>query len=458
MRVSVPILKKRNRRWASSEFAQNFIRSTKFQSFFKAYGRSVLSNLKHLRLCDLSLDLENRQAFSRTLSSFGELEELDIIRAKCVRAKTFKLSLPMLTSIHLEDLRGIEKITLDARRLRNVKVLDCTYAPYYDLVRLNIVNGESVESFMTSINPENATLRGLKNLKYLYASYLNKVSNHLFEMEQLKEIHLSSSYLVTDLFEQKRRYGRDDLKIYVHGLLWNGPNDPARLIPLQQSVYGPLSAEMFAFLAVNTSRLADVIPFYRCLDYSSITRVAPGLEMDVLKRFTGLNEILVDWWVRHPVPDIQRFLNLLSNFENITSLEFRIPSYLPQPQDLFDRLPEHSAIQSLTIYSAPPDLAFLFRMKQLNYLKVRWSADAELVRNVFKELPLLYSFTFDVLYTDTTIERVPPKHFKVFFGGTCKRKPFPTVNAAIKYIFRIKTTSSKKRKADDMEASVPPAV
>ena len=69
-------------RLVGGAFVQNFISSTRFESFFNAFSRSTLSNLKHLRLCDLSLDLKTKTAFNRILKLFGQLEQLDIIRAK----------------------------------------------------------------------------------------------------------------------------------------------------------------------------------------------------------------------------------------------------------------------------------------------------------------------------------------------------------------------------------------
>ena len=64
---------------------------------------------------------------------------------------------------------------------------------------------------------------------------------------------------------------------------------------------------------MNPSRLAGENPFYQFLHYSTIEPVAPGLEMDVLKRCTDLNEILANSDFRgeevlSPVQDIQRFL------------------------------------------------------------------------------------------------------------------------------------------------------
>ena len=66
-------------RWVSGAFAQNFISSTRFEFFFKTFGQTILSHLKHLRLYAIDLHAVSRTAFTRALNSFGQLEELDLI-------------------------------------------------------------------------------------------------------------------------------------------------------------------------------------------------------------------------------------------------------------------------------------------------------------------------------------------------------------------------------------------
>ena len=56
-------------RLVSGAFARNFISSTRFASFFNTFGQTILSNLKHLRLCDLHLGEENEKAFFQVLNS-----------------------------------------------------------------------------------------------------------------------------------------------------------------------------------------------------------------------------------------------------------------------------------------------------------------------------------------------------------------------------------------------------
>ena len=423
-------------RWASEAFAENFINSTRFASFFDTYGQTILSSLKHLRLCDLSLDLWKRTVFIRTLNSFSKLEELVIVRVKCNPQRTFKLNLPALTSIHLEELTGMKKLTLDAPSLRNVKLVNDSP------LRLDLVHGESVESFLSSDVRDVTNLRNLKNLTFLYYGRPPVIDSKLLSgLQQLKEFHTVDNRNVSEIFEQKQRYGRADLKIYFCGLLLNGPHDPA-INALLSSYH---NIEAFGQLAKNPSRLADAIPFYRHIYYSNIAEgVAPGLELDLLKRFTRLNEIRVI----NPVQDIQRFLNLLKNCKNIVELLFT----RDQPQAMFDQLPQHRGVQRLKINHRPSDLAFLFRMKHLIHLNLDWPTDIETVRKVFEELPLS-SFKFqrpDIpgYYGQVEIRIVDLNRFRVS-GVRTETKSFSELNAAIEYAHGIKR--QRKRKADVLE-------
>ena len=63
-----------------------------------------------------------------------------------------------------------------------------------------------------------------------------------------------------------------------------------------------------------------------------------------------------------------------------------------QPQQLFDRLPEHSDVQLLSIASEPSDFRFLFRLNHL--IDLGCSIDAETIWKVFEELQFLSEFRF----------------------------------------------------------------
>ena len=417
-------------RWVSGPFAQNFISSTRFASFFNTYGQTILSSLKHLRLCDLDLSARNETAFARTLNSFGQLEELDIIRAQCGSQRQCKLNLPMLTSIQLEKVKVNRKLILDAPRLREVRAMDC-----YDL-RVEIVHGESVESLITS-SLTFVEVKKLKNLNYLYVDlFLNGVdSTFLSSLKQLKEVHLNYRSGVSLLYEQKRRYDRTDLKIYLCGLLQSGLNDP----PLRDFIFG--FPEDLGYLIENPSKVADVMPFYRFPRYFSIERVGPEVPINLMNKFTGLNTLSID----QPVQNIERLLDLLKKFQNIVELWFEGT----HSQELFDRLPEHCAVQKLIIINVPSDLGFLFRLKHLIHLDLHClRVDVELIRKAFEKLPFLsffrcYSATIDVRH---------PKQFRVSLSLSLNSKTTTVsdLNAVIQFI--VENQRPKKRKVDEWQA------
>ena len=416
------------RRWVSGEFAKNFISTTRFASFFNTFGRTILSNLKHLRLCEVNLDEENRPAFALVLNSFSQLEELDIIRFAYPRhfrhIAEVKLSLPMLNSIHLKEVRAMRKLTLDAPRLKQVKVWRCP--PY---LHLDIVHKEPVERLLVD-QLEYTVVNNLKNLQYLnYLCIKGKSIDPtlLSSLEQLKEIHLNQHSSVKNLFRQKQRYGRTELKIYLRGLLLSGPNDPAI-----GSLLG--DSKLLRCLAEHPSRLADEIPFKVDFLYSAIDHrlSVPGSDISLLNRFPDLSAIFIN----RPVQDVQLFLDFLKRFENIVEL-VELVFERKQPQDLFDRLPEYSAVQRLNLlFDRPPsDFGFLFRLKQLIYLELIYPFNAETVRNLFDELPYLSKFTFLCNKRLATIKAGHSNRVKVFSFDR-KWRNVADLNAAIQYYSR----------------------
>ena len=402
-------------RWVSGAFADNFINSTRFTTFFDTYSQTILSTLKHLRLCEIELSEEDPTAFVRILNSFNQLEELDIIRVELNQQDVFNLNLPTLTSLQLKGVKGIKKLTLEASRLRDLKLMACSG------LGVEIVHGESVEWLLVD-SLKHIEVRKLKSLQYLYFKYLQDNDTFLSSLPQLKEIHANHRDVVSKLFEQKRQCNRVDLKIYLLGLLLNGPDDPA-MNALSESSYYFLTGKWLVCLMGNRSRLADQILFYHFVFFSDIEAVASDLEVDLLKRCTDLDMVIA----YSPVQDIERFLDLLKNF-NIVNLMFHDGDH---PQDLFDRLPEHCAVQKLTLFSKPSDLTFLFRLKHLIHLIVRWPIDSETVRRAFDELPTLSYFKFKYGQKNASIKIGHSKQFLVSVGN----KTASDLNAAIEFIF-----------------------
>ena len=410
-------------RLISGTFAQNFIRPTRFESFCSTFLSTILSNLKHLRLCDLRLNLS---AFVSTLQSFGQLEELDIIQLACLHTYDAKveLAMPMLINIRLEKMRGLSKLTLDAPRLQKIKILSD------ECFQLELVHAESVKWLMAGRFIVITVKEDMKNLKVFYKSkYIRKIDpTSLSSLEQLKEIHLSNfeNGLLQELFEQKQRHGRTDLMIYLGGMLLNGPDDPAIRSLRRESFFdNELNGAAFRCLAKNPSRLADKVPFVETLYYSVIERVATGTELSVLKRFIDLNKI----WAFEPVEDTERFLNLLKNLDNIVNLRFECD----QPQDLFNRLPDHcSALQRLNICCAPSDICFLFRLQHLTYLCASFSIDAEAIRTIIEKNAFLSSFSFYYVNKWVDIQIEHPKQFKI--SGDVGQRETTDLDAAIEFI------------------------
>ena len=210
--------------WIRGAFAQNLIGSLRFQAFFATFGPTILSNLKHLLLCDLNcLQPETMAALIQALNSSVQLEELDIfalsLHTISDRLSAFQMNLPNLRSIRLEQVFLIGKLTVDAPRLREVRLLIC------DRLNLVILNGESIERFLTD-KLEYTEVKNLKNMQYFYNGDRSAIDPKLLSsLNQLKEFHTMDLGQVANLFEQKRRYVLTHLKIYLWGLLLDGPED-----------------------------------------------------------------------------------------------------------------------------------------------------------------------------------------------------------------------------------------
>ena len=148
------------------------------------------------------------------------------------------------------------------------------------------------------------------------------------------------------------------------------------------------------------------------------------MEIPILNRFPDLYEILVD----SPVQDVQRFLSVVNRF-NIADF------FCPQPQDLFDRLPEHCAIQDFFITYQPEDLRFLFKLKNSIRLSLGFTISLELISEIFKELPFLSHFSFKYDYKWCTIETGLSKVFEISISHG-KIRTVSNVDAAIHHLIK----------------------
>ena len=419
--VPIERIYERNR-WVSGAYAQNFIVSTKFESFFKTFGRSILSHLKRLRLYAPDLRVESPTAFTDAINSFSYLEELDLIgkwySKKNRERRELELNLPMLKSVQFKEVRGIEKFTLNAPMLKKVKLKKSR-------LFLDLVHGESVECLHVESSFKCVKVSTFKNLKYAYLGPVIETRidfPSLISLEHLKAIHLTFDDDVHQLFDLKQRYGRADLQIYRHGYLLNGPDDPEMRWDADF-----FNVDNYFFL--NPSRLADEMPLHCFPIYPSARfwRLAPESQAIILNRLTGLSGITLE----EPVQDIDRFLNFLNTFNHIAYLQV---DECVQLQPLLNRLPEYSGLQHLDLVDAPSDYEFLFRLKNLIELDLQFSVDTATIRRALEDLPLL---EYLVVYPDSPgsvldIYIESPKRFKV----TLREKELQTcdLDAVIQFI------------------------
>lgn len=247
----------RDCRWTNREYFHNFIRSTRLDEVFRTFGQSILSSLKNLRLCEISLDAIDVPSFFQTISSFSQLEELDIIQFDCslklITVYPLRLNLPMLKGVRLEKINGIIKLTLDAPRLKKIEITRFSS-------RLDLVYSESVEELIID-DMYTMEVKYLKNLQNLYLQEGCLIHSTLLStLDQLKEIHLTNRYFVSDLFEQKERYGRSNLRIFSSGRLLNDFNDPAIQLPINAAEY---YAEYYALYQENYNFFRNMNLYYR---------------------------------------------------------------------------------------------------------------------------------------------------------------------------------------------------
>ena len=420
-------------------YAQNFIDSTtKFSPFFDTFGQSIFSSLKNLLLCVFGL--ENGTALIRTLNSFSQLEDMGIIKFSVRKYKPLDLNLPMLKSFKLEETFQISRLTLDAPRLEMIKFREYPFSGDY-MPAVKIVHPNSVEKLVVDRQPKEFEVEELKNLKYLYIGHEFDIRSTLLRsLKQLKEIHVRNpNHTITSLFEQKRKYGCTDLKIYLCGLLLDGPGDPAIHSLTYQN-----NMDTYIYLAENASisRLAGEMPFFDLLSYEAIEAVTSESAID-LNRFPDLYRITV----KKPVQDIERFLDVLKNFDKVADLTF----YDDQPQELFDRLHEHCAVQQLVIEGAS-DFAFLAKLKHLISLIIRCRIEAESIQQVLEELKFLKFFQFKYLNfrVDISIEiDHREKQFKVRVDYK-ETKTVSDVDSAIRFI--IDANRQKRRYRSRIES------
>ena len=404
------------------EFAQNFVHSPRFDLFFTTFGQTILCNLKRLRLCDLRLEHIDEKAFAPALNSFNQLEQLDIIGFTHVfryKIDSVELTLPMLRSIHLENFLIIEKLVLDAPKLKRIKLVNP--------VELHLVHNEPVESLLIN-RFSYIEVSELKNLQYLHHDGCID-STLLSSLPHLKELHLDYENSALQAFKQKQQCGNVNLKIYLWGLLMNGPDDPR-----MESHFEYFTDENIAYMAKNPLIFADEIPLYKHLYYDVIERIPLELQANILSKFTDLREIVVD----NPVQETQCFLDLLQSL-HIVELKF---TRCDQPLELYDRLPE--TVQKLHIGGTPSDFRFLLRLQHLIHLELRSLLDPDWIKRLFQELPFLLWLKSDFFTVRVTNQIGRQKQFEVRFGARAGEN-FPGLNTAFQFLVQVFNREKDRR-------------
>lgn len=358
------------------EFARNFIGTRNFESFFTRFGQSILSDLRHLRICDLN---GKTAGLIGITNSFKNLESLHLVHV-CNFGGVFKLVLPKLKSFRLDDSIVDDhhtsdrfNWTLDAPRLSAFRVV------WYHLPnpRLNVVHPESVETLVIS-QSSFLDLERFKNLKLLRCERLNLVDYTLLSsLQQLREIHFEDDRSVLERFhEQKQRNRRDELKIYYRGLCLDGPNY------YPQSLLLGLNQENLRFMIANYSRLAGELAFYYKIRYSDIAAVR-RLPLDFWGKLTGLEQIELTELIER-AENVKPLLEVLSCCPSVRALAF---SWSPS-KNLFDQLSAHwsiSKIQCFTFTCYNSDFSFLSKFEHLTELVVKMN-DVNVITKIFNEL------------------------------------------------------------------------
>ena len=406
-------------RLISGKFDRNFIGSTKFESFFGIFAKSIFSDLKHLRICNLAM--QSGSPLVQALNNFRKLKELDLINLRLgASADRLQLNLPELQSIRIEDLSGIDELTVDAPQLSTIKLWICPLRSTFR--RLNIIHVESVQH-VVAYSMRHLDVSKFENLQDIsWSDY--RSAECLWDLKKLKEIHLTGGSL-KEVFDLQEKYWEEHhlyLMVYFCGLQVDYHyRDMDRLTCKDSGDYFPSNSWIsHVYRCVHSDKdpqkLADEfrVRYQSPMDYSKIEETVPMMPVDFWKRFANLNEIVVSEPIE--LKKVGRFLQFLENLESVTSLRFESR----QPQDLYDRLPEHCAIQGLQISVARNlNSGFLCRLKHLINASVVYRVSGDIILRVFKELQFIRSFTFiNRVGSSVEICLDESRRFVISVGGT----------------------------------------
>lgn len=401
-------------RLASGKFAQNFIRSPRFERFFRYFTPTIFSSLRRLRVG--GLDVKSRSlAFVQALNSLNQLEDLTIIDVENLHHE-IPLELPRLKSVRIEQLSGIENLLLVAPSLSKIKIFFGDHE-----FGLNFVHAEAIESIELDRFACDLNEMKLKNLKVFYCARMRGIGEtFLANLPRLKVVHLNGdSSSLTSLHRQKQKYDRRHLKIYYHGLRFDQLDD--RLDHLHGL------ANIVSCMIKNPSRLLEQLPLCDSLAYSEIESILPKLHQQFWRRFTSLRSVATV----SKVANDQQFLEFLGQFDSIVTLAFY---FQPQSADLFGRLNEYCAsVQQLRVIIRDLDLEFVFSMQNLIRI-VCLNVDETFVRRLFGKLEFVRFLAFEFNRTDFIVKRKQSNQFTLNVDFQDEDHHFNSLDNLISYI------------------------
>lgn len=370
------------------DFARNYLRPAEFEQFFGSLlGRSMLSGLRSFRLCDVNVNTSNREkssALARILQSFGQLEELDLIRVIFPPSPNEKLNLPSLRRIRLEDSDSLD---LKAPRLAEIDVLN-NIRP-----RLTIRYCLSVQRLLTR-SDDWLNVQQLSNLQVLVCGRLRNAGDKFLDrLKQLKELHLNGPReVLVKLHEQRRRLRRNSLQIFYQGLCLDAPQDYGDQIESQEFDHQHkfLEVGVLRCMIANASRLADRLPLYQAIRYTDIESMVSRIPADFWARLSHLRVV----GVNDKVKNVDHLLAFLKNCD-VECMEFTHR----QPQTLFDRLPSSClSLRKIGFFCNNPtlNLTFLLELRHLMSFKFvhQNQVDLELIMKCFQRLQFIRTFEF----------------------------------------------------------------
>ena len=315
------------------------------------------------------------------INQLKTLESLEIIGGRLAHSNGEHLLLPNLQYFRADDkfwygVRSSDEpnfLSIESAKLRKVKL------DRRDTIdQLKFVHPSSVEYLESEYLANKFTI--FKNLKILiiYQNWFGlRLDDFLLQLPLLEEVHTNSRSLSDELVEQKKRFKRDELRVFCDGVNCdllqhiNRSDYEGRECRRCRSIYCPFSIinerSLISRFSEDASNLSTILPFendffYRHLEaYLDDGRmlVDRSLLSGLMEKFINLTHIYV-----YDLCDARNLSVILDSCRTISMLMFEKCSI---GQHWFDRLPERCPrLGCLRLYrSHVYDFRFLFRFNCL---------------------------------------------------------------------------------------------